>query len=70
MYPRRRAVRHRAFEHQLSVVDNRHAVAQALYHFEDVRGEEDGQSMAYLLKQDILHQACAYGIHPFKRLVH
>ena len=53
-----------------AVIDDGHAVAQALHHFEHVRGQKDGGAAPHLVDQDVLHQPRAHRVHAFERLVH
>ena len=42
--------------HELSLIDNRHALAESLYYFQHMRREEDSRAAPHLVRQNILHQ--------------
>jgi hypothetical protein len=60
---------HGAGRHQLAVMDDGHAIAKSLYHFEHVRGQEHGCARPHLIEQNFLHEPRAHRIDALDWLV-
>src|SRR6185437_6453145 len=63
-------LRHAAFRHNPSVIDNRGMVAQPLHHFEHMRCQKNRRAVVYLIEKNFFHQTRAHRIHALERLIH
>src|SRR5712692_6694565 len=61
---------HRAFAHELPLVNDGDPVAEPFHNFQHVRSQKDGCAVTYLVNQNVLHKPGPHGIHSFKRLIH
>ena len=59
-----------AVDNNSAFVDDGDPFTKALYNFQDVRCEKNRSALPDLIDQDVFHQARAYCVDSFERLVH